>query len=228
VVEATEDTTDDDWQAGSRAPRHVPAQPGRSGCARPRGAIEGATIRPPSRPPSLGGPPTTARRRRCALVCGPTPSTSDLGARAVPAIRHPAINIIAAFDYSGRLDEAEQLLSVAWESATEQHAVHAQAWFGLLYGTVMTSRGRIRSALQWYERSSACFAATGLEGRRQWALAGALQSAVLLGRTDRAAELTATLNGIHSCVRLNHVMFDDARAWQLAVGGDRARPAHCC
>lgn len=134
-----------------------------------------------------------------------------------------AIGIIASFDYSGRLDEAEALLSVAWESATEQHAVHAQAWFGLLYGTVMTSRGRVRTALQWYERSSACFAATSLEGRRQWAVAGALLSASLLGRVDDARRFADQLDAIHSCVRLNHVLFDDSRAWFLAATGDLER-----
>lgn len=134
-----------------------------------------------------------------------------------------AIGIIASLTHAGRLDEAEQLLAVAWESATEQHAVHAQAWFGLLYGIVMSNRGRIASALQWYERSSACFAASELRGRQQWPLAGALHSSALLGRADHARLYDEQLLAIDSCVRFNHVMMEDARAWALAANGELER-----
>ena len=134
-----------------------------------------------------------------------------------------AIVIIAAFNYAGRLDEAEQLLEMAWESATDQHAVHAQAWFALIYGMVMTNRGRMRTALQWYERSSACFAACNLEGRRQWPIGGALHAAAMLGQAELSATFERQLDGMDSCVHFNHVMLDDARAWALAKRGDLER-----
>jgi DNA-binding NarL/FixJ family response regulator len=134
-----------------------------------------------------------------------------------------AIGIISSLANAGNLDDAEQLLAVAWESATEQHAVHAQAWFGLLYGNVMTSRGRPTSALQWYDRASACFGASALKGRQQWAIGGALQAAALLGRLDLVAQYGDQLDAVHSCVRLNEVLLDEARAWALVANGDLER-----
>ncbi len=131
-----------------------------------------------------------------------------------------AIGIIAALTHIGRLDEAEQLLGVAWAAATEQHAVHAQAWFGLLYGNLMSFRGRMMTARQWYERSASCFGLAQLAGRQQWPVGGAVLAAASLGRLEDTRQLEARLDALSTCVRLNHVMLDDARAWALAARGE--------
>ena len=134
-----------------------------------------------------------------------------------------AIGIISALMHSGRLDECEKLLEVAWASATEQHAVHAQAWFGLLYGNLMTCRGRMAPALNWFERSAACFQTMSLPGRQRWATGGALLAAASLGRLDRARKLQESLDGTSSCYRFNDALLEDARAWSMAAHGDIER-----
>jgi DNA-binding CsgD family transcriptional regulator len=134
-----------------------------------------------------------------------------------------AVGIISALTHAGRLDEAEQLLAVAWASATEQHAVHAQGWFGLLYGTLMAMRGRMTSSLQWNERSASCFSKAALLGRQQWPIGGALLAAASLGRLENARVLEERLDALHTCVRFNHVMLDDARAWAWSARGELER-----
>lgn len=130
------------------------------------------------------------------------------------------LGIIVALSHDGRLDEAEELLNLAWAGASEQQALHAQGWLALFFGNLMRLRGRPRSALQWYQRSNASFAAASLHGRQRWPLAGAVSMAAVLGRPDDIARFTRQLDEIETCVVFNHILVEDARAWALVAGGD--------
>lgn len=130
------------------------------------------------------------------------------------------LGIIVALSHDGRLDEAEELLNLAWAGASEQQALHAQGWLGLFFGNLMRLRGRPRSALQWYQRSNASFAAASLRGRQRWPLAGALAMSSILGRPEDTARFGRQLDEIDTCVTFNHVLIDEAHAWALVAGGD--------
>lgn len=130
------------------------------------------------------------------------------------------LGIIVALSHDARLDEAEELLNLAWAGASEQQALHAQGWLGLFFGNLMRLRGRPRSALQWYQRSNASFAAASLRGRQRWPLAGALAMAAILNRPDDVARFSRQLDEIETCVVFNHGLVDDARAWALVAAGN--------
>jgi DNA-binding CsgD family transcriptional regulator len=62
-----------------------------------------------------------------------------------------------------------------------------------------------------------------LLGRQQWPIGGALLAASSLGRLEAARKLERRLDDLETCVRFNHVVLDDARAWALAARGELER-----
>lgn len=134
-----------------------------------------------------------------------------------------AVGIVMALLQAGRLEEAGGLLDLAWQAANEQQAIHAMAWFAFQAGLLHELRGRPAISLEWHRRANGYFSASSLHGRRRWPLGGALLDAAMLGRVDDAAALAAELDGITSCVRINHAGLADARAWWLAARGELER-----
>jgi DNA-binding CsgD family transcriptional regulator len=89
---------------------------------------------------------------------------------------------------AGRLEEAQQIAAAGF-AATEAGSLGSEhAGFALELGIVATEQGRLRTALEWYQRAADLYATLGPPGRRRLAVPGVLLTAAQLGDESIARE----------------------------------------
>lgn len=131
-----------------------------------------------------------------------------------------AIGIIQALINSGRLAEAQALLDLAWQAATESRTIGALGWFSLQYGNLTVVTGDMQAALDWYRSAAEHFSVNDVHSRVRWARAGAVLAAAALGRPDVAADELAALDAGPARPGFLEGLVADARAWALASQGE--------
>ncbi len=127
----------------------------------------------------------------------------------------------AALQELGRLDEARQLLDMAYEVATSMRSVTGQAWMAASSSRVALLAGRIDDARRLAVEGAARFAEIGNSRMQRWCLAIRLQAAATVGDGDAVRDCRDLLAGLGGRT-LPQLEGDMARAeaWAASVNGD--------
>jgi DNA-binding CsgD family transcriptional regulator len=114
----------------------------------------------------------------------PTQQWSLFGNRALPLI------------YAGRLDEAELLLTRAYDQVADEPAAEARAIVAASLAALHLEQGRPRRAFLRASESYTLFRQLGRHYAARWPYAAAAQALGVAGQADRAAETLATLDAL--------------------------------
>jgi DNA-binding CsgD family transcriptional regulator len=128
--------------------------------------------------------------------------------------------------YAGRLAEAEELLSRAYERVANEPESEARAfvsgWLAFLY----IEQGRPMSAFRRANESYSLFQQLGRTYGASWPFIAAAQALALAGQADRAADTLAAYDALGlPTVMLIETDRLQARAWTAAAAGDLAGAA---
>jgi DNA-binding CsgD family transcriptional regulator len=114
----------------------------------------------------------------------PAEQWSLFGNRALPLI------------YAGRLDEAELLLTRAYDQVAEEPAAEARAIVAASLAALHLEQGRPQSAFLRASESYTLFRQLGRHYAARWPYAAAAQALGVAGQADQAAETLATLDAL--------------------------------
>jgi DNA-binding CsgD family transcriptional regulator len=136
----------------------------------------------------------------------------------------PGIHVVArvlALAETGRLEEARQTATVAYDMTIALHNQTGQAWLALLLGRVGLLTGELADAGARFREGAQIYQSLGEDGPRRWCLAGQVMAAAMRAdRLDAAAARTA-LEAVPPQPTL--MMEPDvlrAVAWETLVSGD--------
>jgi DNA-binding CsgD family transcriptional regulator len=147
---------------------------------------------------------------------------------AIPEAEHPwdrwaaplTVRVLPLV-YAGRLDEAEELLTRAYDQVVDQPAAEARAYVAALFAVLHLEQGRVQSAFRRASESYTLFQQLGRTYAARWPYVTAAQALALAGRADRAAETLATRDALDvPTVLLDETDLLQARAWTAAAAGD--------
>jgi AAA ATPase domain len=152
---------------------------------------------------------------------------SILGSRAIPAVGQPwdvwapSGVAIYALIYSGRLGEAEELLTRAWALLADQPAAETRSYVGHWLAAVHLEQGPVGSAFRRATESYTLSQQLGGAVRSRWPGSIAAQALALAGQANRAAGTLAALDALGLPANLlNETDLLQARAWAAAAAGD--------
>jgi DNA-binding CsgD family transcriptional regulator len=153
--------------------------------------------------------------------------TPPPGTRTIPAPDEPWHQWLlfshraAALIYSGRLGEADELLTIAYRDVMDHPAAEARAFVTNWFAVLHLEQGRPLSAFRRASESYTLFQQLGRSGLTQFPYMVAAQALAMNGRTERAAETLAALDalGLPIVPTVRPDMLQ-ARAWAAAAAGD--------
>jgi len=128
---------------------------------------------------------------------------------------------IYALVYAGRLGEAEELLTRAWELVVDQPAAEIRSYVAGWFAAVHLEQGRVASAFRRATESYTLSQQLGRTVRSRWPCSVAVQALALTGQASRAAKTLASLDALALPANLlNETDLLQARAWAAAAAGD--------
>jgi DNA-binding CsgD family transcriptional regulator len=149
------------------------------------------------------------------------------GSAAIPALDEPwdqwALfgHRAAALIHAGRLREAEELLTPAYDLVIDQPASAARAFVARWLAVLHLEQGRPMSAFRRASESYTLFRQLGQPYTARWPYAIAALALALAGQPDRAAETLAVHDALDPrSVLPNETNILQARAWTAAAAGD--------
>jgi len=153
--------------------------------------------------------------------------TPPPGTRAVPAPDEPWHQWIlfglraAALRYSGRLGEADELLTMAYREIMDHPAAEARAFVTLWFALLHLERGRPVSAFRRASESYTLFQQLGRSSVAQRPYVAAAQALAITGRAEQAAMTLAAVDALAvPIVPDRRTELLEARAWAAAAAGD--------
>ena len=153
--------------------------------------------------------------------------TPPPGTRAVPAPDEPWHqwwlfgNRAAALRYSGRLGEADELLTMAYHEVMDHPAAEARAYVALWLAGLHLEQGRPVSAFRRATESYTLFQQLGRSSVAQRSHGAAAHALAVTGRAEQAATTLASLDALAVPIFAAHMtQLVQARAWVAAAAGD--------
>ena len=153
--------------------------------------------------------------------------TSPPDIRPIPAPDEPLHQWIlfglraAALVYSGRLGEADELLTMASREVMDHPAAEARAFVAVSFALLHLEQGRPLSAFRWASESYTLFQQLGRSILAELPYVAAAHALPITGRAERAAMTLAAVDAlgvpISPFVRTELLQ---ARAWAAAAAGD--------
>ena len=233
IDEAADAVTDPFWH-DELLTRHVWAMSWSSG---PQAAVEAASSllrRPPSGP--LGAPHimvgySLARLGRlddAIQLLTPPPASGEIPATDEPWNEWSLFGArVLALVFAGRLSEADELLTRAYDQLVDQPASEARAFVAGWFATLHLEQGHVQRA---FRRAGESYSLCQQLGRTYAARRGylaAAQALALAGHPDRAADTLAA----HDALGLPKAWIYEtdllqARAWTAAAAGDLPAARH--
>jgi DNA-binding CsgD family transcriptional regulator len=155
-------------------------------------------------------------------LLSPAPGVAAIPAPDEPWERWtPFITLVAGLVWSGRLGEAEELLTRAHGSVIGQPAAEASAFVAGWFAVLHLEQGRLMSAFRRASESYTLFQQLGRPLMARLAYFTAAHALALAGQGDRAAGTLAAYDALGLPVFLltetDHLQ---ARAWAAAAAGD--------
>jgi DNA-binding CsgD family transcriptional regulator len=157
----------------------------------------------------------------------------DPASGAIPAPEEPwdrwALFVILSFALvgTGRLREAEELLTRADGLVIDQPAAEARAYVTGWLAVLHLEQGRPVSAFRRASESYTLFQRLGRTFVAQWPYTAAVQALALAGHAGQAAETLAVLDALGlPTVPVNETEVMQARAWAAAAAGDLPAARH--
>jgi DNA-binding CsgD family transcriptional regulator len=127
----------------------------------------------------------------------------------------------AALIHAGRLREADELLTGAYDLVIDQPASQARAFLARWLAVLHLEQGRPMSAFRRASESYTLFRQLGQPYPARWPYGVAALALALLGQADRAAETLAAHDALADTPLLpNETDILQARAWTAAAAGD--------
>jgi DNA-binding CsgD family transcriptional regulator len=153
--------------------------------------------------------------------------TPQPGQREIPATDEPW-DQWTLFDtrplaliYAGRLGEAEELLTRAYDQVLAEPLAEARALVSRRLAVLHLEQGRLQRAFQRASESYLHFQQIGRVFPSGWPYITAVQALALAGHADRAAETLAALDALGlPTILLSETDLLQARAWTAAAAGD--------
>ena len=130
-------------------------------------------------------------------------------------------DLAVALVYAGRLSEAEDLLSIAYDQVADQLAAEARAtvmnWLAVLH----LEQGRAQSAFRRAAESYTLYQQLGRTLVARLGYITAAQALAMAGQAGKAADTLAALDALDlPAVLLDQADLLQAQAWTAAAGGD--------
>jgi DNA-binding CsgD family transcriptional regulator len=149
------------------------------------------------------------------------------GSGTIPAADQPwdqwalFIARIGALVSAGRLGEASELLTAAYDRVAMQPAAEARAYVTGWSAVLHLEQGRVQSAFRRASESYALFQELGRPLAARWPYVDAAQALALAGQPGRAAEALAAHDALAlPTMLLYETDLRQARAWTAAAAGD--------
>ncbi|MDX6334675.1 MAG: hypothetical protein QOG05_2015 [Streptosporangiaceae bacterium] len=153
--------------------------------------------------------------------------TPSAGSAAIPALDEPwdqwALlgHRAAALIYAGRLREAEELFTRAYDLLIDRPASQARALVARWLAVLHLEQGRPTSALHRASESYTLFLQLGQPYTARFPYGFAAAALALVGQADRAAETLAAHDALDvTALMPNETDMLQARAWTAAAAGD--------
>ena len=153
--------------------------------------------------------------------------TPSPGSSAIPAADEPwdqwvlFANRVNVLVYAGRLSQAEELLTRAYDRVIDQPAAEARAFVTGWFAALHLEQGRPMSAFHRASESYTLFRQLGRTAPARWSYIAAAQALALAGRAGPAAETLTTLDALDlPTILVNETDLLQARAWTAVAGGD--------
>jgi DNA-binding NarL/FixJ family response regulator len=196
----------------------------------PRATLSAAPAlyqRPPDGPLTLGHVAVVhslvrlGRLEHAVALVGPVRSGGRAPAVDAPWEEWDAFGAgTSALVHAGRLAEAEQLLTRAYDDVVDQ-PTEARAYLAGQLAFLHLEQGRVRSAFRRASEQRALFRQLGRTLCSRWGYIAAAQALACAGQADEAAETLATLDGLGlPAVLLDETELLQAQAWTAAAAGD--------
>jgi len=128
-----------------------------------------------------------------------------------------------AFWAEGRLEDAAHEAAASHELELARRAEQNTALTAALHGMIWLERGRVRTALSWWQRSAAVLREVDAVGMRPWALAGVAQAAAQAGERELAGQAVAQLAGTAVAHKSFEPQIAVGQAWSAAAHGELSR-----
>jgi DNA-binding CsgD family transcriptional regulator len=152
----------------------------------------------------------------------PPPGSPEVPATDEPWDRWTLFDIrTLALVYAGRLVEAEELLTRAYDQVVVEPLAEAKALVSRRLAVLHLEQGRLQRAFLRASESSVHFQQIGRTFPARWPYVAAAQALALMGQADRAAETLAALDalGLPTWPIIESDLLQ-ARAWTAAAAGD--------
>jgi len=197
----------------------------------PRATVEAASEmveRPPGGPLTagrVGVAHSLARLGRLDEAVQLVRPESGCPAVPAPADRWEEWNVLGVRTYAlvfgGRLREAEEVLTLAYNEVIDQPTAEARAYVAGQLAFLHLEQGRPRSAFRRASEVRSVFEELGRTLHARWGYIAGAQALALIGRADRAAEMITALGDLGlPPVLLDETELLQARAWAAAAGGN--------
>jgi DNA-binding CsgD family transcriptional regulator len=126
-----------------------------------------------------------------------------------------------ALVFGGRLREAEEVLTLAYNEIADQPTAEARAYVAGQLAFLHLEQGRPRSAFRRASEVRSIFQEIGRTLHARWGYIAGAQALALTGRADQAAEMITALGDLGlPTVLLDETELLQARAWASAAGGN--------
>jgi DNA-binding NarL/FixJ family response regulator len=159
-----------------------------------------------------------------ALAVADAAFATHLSLTGEEVLSDPGIHVVSrvlALNESGRLDEALQTATVAYDMAVALRNETGQAWFALMLGRVALASGRLADAAGHFREGAAVFRALGQDGPRRWCLAGQALAAAMRAEPAAAAAAWASVAAVpDQPIMMMEADVLRAAAWEALAGGD--------
>jgi DNA-binding CsgD family transcriptional regulator len=127
---------------------------------------------------------------------------------------------LLALTHAGLLIDAEGLAGAAYGVALASQSHQGIVALALQHGLIALERGHPRTAMQWFERTTALYQRHGPRQRRRFSDAGRLLAAGVLGDAAAAARAEADLDAeVGSVLRFSEPSELVARSWHRTMEG---------
>jgi ATP/maltotriose-dependent transcriptional regulator MalT len=131
------------------------------------------------------------------------------------------VNEAHALAYSGRYDQARQLLQPAAERARATNAIGALVWFEMAQAEIARDTGRAHEAIRLFQAVADAAPGSGQDAALIWAHVGVAQGHLLLGESEPAAAALRRADAVgDSPIATSHTTRERTRAWLAACRGD--------
>jgi DNA-binding CsgD family transcriptional regulator len=153
--------------------------------------------------------------------------TPPLGSREIPATDEPWDQWVLfevrtlALVYAGRLGEAGELLTRAYDQVVAEPLAEARAFVSHRLADLHLEQGRLQRAYHRASESYTHFQQMGRTFQARWPYIAATQALALAGLVDRAVETLAAFDALGLPMDLlSETDLLQARAWTAAAAGD--------